>query len=101
MVVVKSNREIENIKKAAEILVEVRKILKDMIKPGLNILKLDEVAEQEILKRNGLPAFKGYENFPNTLCISVNDQVVHGIPCNYILKEFRLSENLSCRKSFA
>lgn len=87
MVVVKSNREIENIRKAAEILVDVRKILKDMIKPGLNILELDKVAESEILKRNGLPAFKGYEDFPNTLCISVNDQVVHGIPCSYILKE--------------
>ena len=71
MVVVKSNREIENIRKAAEILVDVRKILKDMIKPGLNILELDKVAESEILKRNGLPAFKGYEDFPNTLCISV------------------------------
>ena len=58
-----------------------------LIKPGVTTLYLDSVAETYIRDNGGIPAFKGYGGFPNTLCTSVNDEVVHGIPSDYILKE--------------
>jgi methionyl aminopeptidase len=57
------------------------------IKPGVTTLYLDSIAETFIRDNNAVPAFKGYGGFPNTLCTSVNDEVVHGIPSNYKLKE--------------
>jgi methionyl aminopeptidase len=58
-----------------------------LIKPGVTTLYLDKVAESFIRDNGGLPAFKGYGGFPGTLCTSVNDEVVHGFPSDYILKE--------------
>lgn len=58
-----------------------------LIKPGVTTLYLDSVAETYIRDNGGIPAFKGYGGFPNTLCTSVNDEVVHGIPSTYALKE--------------
>jgi methionyl aminopeptidase len=58
-----------------------------LIRPGVTTLYLDKIAETFIHDNGGLPAFKGYGGFPNTLCTSVNDEVVHGIPSKYILKE--------------
>jgi methionyl aminopeptidase len=58
-----------------------------LIKPGVSTLYLDNVAETFIRDNGGLPAFKGYGGFPGTLCTSVNDEVVHGVPSDYILKE--------------
>ena len=57
------------------------------IKPGVTTLYLDGIAEEFIRDHNAVPAFKGYGGFPNTLCTSVNDEVVHGIPSGYCLKE--------------
>jgi len=58
-----------------------------IIKPGVTTLYLDKIAESFIRDNGATPAFKGYGGFPNTLCTSVNDEVVHGIPSTYILKE--------------
>jgi len=58
-----------------------------IIKPGITTLYLDKIAESFIRDNGATPAFKGYGGFPNTLCTSVNDEVVHGIPSSYILKE--------------
>ena len=58
-----------------------------LIKPGITTLYLDKIAESFIRDNGATPAFKGYGGFPNTLCTSVNDEVVHGIPSAYILKE--------------
>ena len=58
-----------------------------IIKPGITTLYLDKIAESFILDNGAIPAFKGYGGFPNTLCTSVNDEVVHGIPSDYILRE--------------
>ena len=58
-----------------------------IIRPGITTLYLDQVAESFIRDNGATPAFKGYGGFPNTLCTSVNDEVVHGIPSNYVLKE--------------
>jgi methionyl aminopeptidase len=61
--------------------------LASLIKPGITTLYLDKIAESFIRDHGATPAFKGYGGFPNTLCTSVNDEVVHGIPSKYILKE--------------
>lgn len=58
-----------------------------LIKPGITTLYLDKIAESFIRDHGATPAFKGYGGFPNTLCTSVNDEVVHGIPSKYVLKE--------------
>jgi methionyl aminopeptidase len=58
-----------------------------IIRPGITTLYLDKVAEAFIRDNGAVPAFKGYGGFPNTLCTSVNDEVVHGIPSDYLLKE--------------
>jgi methionyl aminopeptidase len=58
-----------------------------IIRPGITTLYLDKIAETFIRDNGAVPAFKGYGGFPNTLCTSVNDEVVHGIPSNYILRE--------------
>ena len=58
-----------------------------VIRPGITTLYLDKMAETFILDNGATPAFKGYGGFPNTLCTSVNDEVVHGIPSGYILKD--------------
>ncbi len=61
--------------------------LASLIKPGITTLYLDEIAESFIRDNGATPAFKGYGGFPNTLCTSVNDEVVHGIPSGYVLQE--------------
>jgi methionyl aminopeptidase len=57
------------------------------IKPGVTTLELDRIAEEFIRSHGAVPGFLGYGGFPNTLCVSVNENVVHGIPSNYVLKE--------------
>ncbi len=57
------------------------------IKPGITTLELDKIAEEFIRSHGAVPGFLGYGGFPNTLCVSVNEQVVHGIPSKYVLKE--------------
>jgi methionyl aminopeptidase len=61
--------------------------LASIIIPGITTLYLDKIAESFIRDNGATPAFKGYGGFPNTLCTSVNDEIVHGIPSNYVLKE--------------
>ena len=78
-------KQIEEIKKSrnsAQLVSRTLGLMAREIKPGVNSLYLDKIAEEFILDNNGKPGFKGYNNFPNTLCVSVNDQVVHGIPCS-------------------
>lgn len=88
MIYYKSADEIEKMRRpnsiVAEILIEIPK----MIKPGVCTADLDKFAESIIIKRGARPAFKGYRNYPATLCTSINEQVVHGIPSRkVILKE--------------
>ncbi len=82
MIYYKTNEEIEKIRVSsllvARTLAEVAKI----IRPGITSLELDKIAEEYIRDNGGVPAFKGYNGFPNSLCISPNEQVVHGIPNN-------------------
>ncbi len=87
MIRLKSKREIEIMKKAAKILSQAFGKLRSELRAGITTLELDGIAEKSIRAGGGLPAFKGYRNFPATLCVSVNEEVVHGIPSNRKLKE--------------
>lgn len=80
MIILKSPREIEKMRVSARIVAEVLEILKACIRPGVTTLELNELAELEAKKRKARPAFKGYNGFPYSLCCSVNEQVVHGMP---------------------
>ena len=87
MIIIKSSREIEQLKRSNAIVAEVFEKLKGMIHPGVTTKELDEVAEEYILLKGARPAFKGYRGFPATLCISINEEVVHGIPSQRRLEE--------------
>ena len=88
MINIKSDKEIKIMQKAADILVEVKKIIWDAIVPGVSTYELDKIAEKAFKDRKVIPAFKGYQGFPATCCISINDELIHGIPSkNTILKE--------------
>ena len=87
MITIKSPREIELLRIAGEIPGSTHNYLKPYIKPGITTKELDTLAEEYILSRNATPSFKGYDGFPGTVCISINEEVVHGIPGNRKLKE--------------
>jgi methionyl aminopeptidase len=87
MVIIKSPREIEQLKRSNAMVAEVFEKLRGMIVPGITTQELDQVAEEYILLKGARPAFKGYRGFPATLCISINDEVVHGIPGQRRLEE--------------
>jgi len=86
MIVIKSPREIEQLKRSNAIVAEVFGKLKWMIVPGVSTRELDEVAEDFIRLKGARPAFKGYRGFPASLCTSINEEVVHGIPGQRRLK---------------
>ena len=86
MVSIKSKREIELMKHAGMLVSEMHRFIKPYIKEGITTKELDSLCEKFILERDAYPTFKGFEGFPNALCVSVNDEVVHGIPSNRKLK---------------
>lgn len=87
MINIKSKREIELISIACDKTRETIEYLEEFIKPGITTKKLDKLAEKYILDIGCIPALKNYEGYPSTICASVNDTVVHGIPNDYSLKE--------------
>jgi methionyl aminopeptidase len=87
MIVYKTQEEIELIRQSAQILGKAHAEVAKMIQPGVSTIALDKRAEEFIRDNEGEPSFKGYNNFPASLCISVNDAVVHGIPDKYELRE--------------
>ena len=86
MIILKSPSEIAVMRIAGSILAVVLEELRAMIRPGISLIELDKKAEQKTRAFNALPAFKGYNGFPASLCASMNEEVVHGIPGNRILK---------------
>lgn len=86
MITIKSEKEIELMRHAGYLVSLTHKYLKPFIKPGITTAELDKLAYDFIIKNGGVPTCLGYEGFPATLCTSVNDEVVHGIPSNYKLK---------------
>ncbi len=88
MVILKSLQEIEKIRSAGLIVADALDGIREMVRPGVSTLALDEFAEKFIRTGGGKPAFKGYRGYPKSLCTSVNNQVVHGIPSrDVVLKE--------------
>ena len=87
MISLKSKREIQTIREAAEILRKVFVKVKPEVRAGLTTDDLDKIAETVIRESGGEPAFKGYRGFPKTACISLNEEVVHGIPGKRKLKD--------------
>lgn len=87
MISIKSPREIELMRIAGRIVAETHELLKEAIKPGITTLELDAIAEAYIKKCGAIPAFKDYNGFPSSICSSINEQVVHGIPGPIALKD--------------
>jgi len=88
MIFLKNEEEIERIKAASWVVVEVLERLKEEAKPGVSTWDLDRIAEEVTLKKGAVPAFKGYRDYPASMCFAINHEVVHGIPSKKkILKE--------------
>lgn len=87
MITIKTPEEIKIMQEAGKILANVMEKLQSQVKPGVTTLELDRAAEALILSAGAIPAFKNYNQFPYSLCASVNETVVHGYPSNYILRE--------------
>ena len=88
MIIKKSKAEIEAMKEAGRISAKALREVGSKVAPGVSTLELDQYAEELIRREGGIPAFKGYGGFPASICASVNEQIVHGIPsANVILKE--------------
>ncbi len=86
-IIYKSLEEIELIRESSLLVSKTLREVAKVIKPGINTLFLDKLAYEFIMDHGARPAFLNYGGFPNSLCISPNEQVVHGFPCNYVIKE--------------
>lgn len=87
MIIGKSKKEIEKMRAAGRLAGQVLSHLRNLAEPGVSTLEIDRVAEKMIRDAGALPTFKGYNGFPYSICASVNEQVVHGFPSGYKLKE--------------
>lgn len=87
MITIKTPREIDLMKIAGKIVGDTHNYLKKYIKPGISTKELDELAYKFILSKDATPSFKGYDGYPGSICTSINDEVVHGIPSKRKLKE--------------
>jgi len=87
MIFIKTKEEIEIMGEGGRILARIMQELERAVKPGITTRELDRLAESLIFKYGGKPSFKGHEGFPATLCTSINEEIVHGVPSNRILKE--------------
>jgi len=91
MVIIKTDKEIKQIKKSCQLTANTLQYITEKIKPGLKTIEIDKIAESFILKHGGKPSFKGYgdegNEFPSSVCISINDEIVHGIPGERVLQE--------------
>ena len=79
-VILKSAAEVDAMKEAGRLSAEVLRKVGELVRPGVSTLELDEFVETYIRENGGIPAFKGYQGFPGSICASVNDQIIHGIP---------------------
>jgi len=87
MIFIKTQEEVELIRKSSLLVAKAHAEVAKMIQPGVTTLQLDKRAEEFIRDNGGIPAFKDYNGFPNTLCVSPNEQIVHGIPNNKALED--------------
>jgi len=87
MIKIKTPEEIKIMAEGGKILAQIMKEVEKNVRPGITTKNLDRLAESLIFKSGGKCSFKGYDNFPACLCTSINEQIVHGLPSNRILKE--------------
>ncbi len=87
MVTIKSKTEIEYMKAAGRVTGETLMLLEESVKPGITTLELDRIAEKYIISQGCTPSFKNYGGFPGSVCVSINSEVIHGIPGKRTLKE--------------
>ena len=86
MISIKNEQEIDLMRKSGKITYDLLMSLKDYIKPGMTTKQIDKYAHDFIVSRDAIPSFLGYEGYPASTCISINDMVVHGIPDNTKIK---------------
>jgi methionyl aminopeptidase len=84
MIIIKTQREVEIMRKAGRIVAGAHDLVRRNIKPGMTTYELDKMVEEYIRSCNAIPTFKGYNGFPASICASINEEVVHGIPSSYI-----------------
>lgn len=87
MITIRSADELDRLERASRVVLETLDLLEKAVEPGVTTEELDAIAAREIRRRGARPAFLGYRGFPKTICTSVNDEVVHGIPAKRPLKE--------------
>jgi methionyl aminopeptidase len=87
MVILKQPSEIEKIRESNGIVAEILAELKEKVQEGVTTLELDRISEELVLKKGAKPAFKGYRGYPFSLCVSINEQVIHGLPSQRVLTE--------------
>lgn len=87
MIILKSPEEIEKIAESCRIVADTIKALKLMVKPGLTTIGVERFADAHMRELGGVPAFKGYRGYPASICTSLNDEVIHGIPSKRVLQE--------------
>ena len=86
-IIIKSDEEIAAMRQAGKIAATVLEVLKLQVRPGMKTKELDVIAARELERLGAKPSFKGYQGFPANLCVSVNDEIVHGIPGERVLNE--------------
>jgi len=87
MIILKHPDEVEKLYRANQIVAHLLEVLEEKIEPGITTVDLNRIAEEYIVRQKAKPAFKGYRGYPATLCTSINDRVVHGIPSKEELRE--------------
>jgi methionyl aminopeptidase len=87
MIIGKSKKELDKMRAAGRLVGQVLAHLRTLVKPGVTTMEIDQAAEKMIRDAGALPTFKGYNGFPYSICASVNEQIVHGFPSNYELKQ--------------
>ena len=83
---IKSEKELATMRQAGRITAHILKIMADQLKPGMKTKELDTIAERELKRLGAKSSFKGYRGYPATVCVSINDEIVHGIPGDRVMK---------------
>ena len=86
-ITIKSAREIELMRRAGRVVAITKALLSEALRPGVTTAELDRMAEAEIRRQGAVPSFKGYRGFPATICVSFNEEIVHGIPSNRVVRD--------------
>lgn len=87
MIICKSDAELELMREAGRIVAETHRLMAKAVEPGITTLELDRIAEKYIRSQGAIPSFKGYKGFPGSICVSVNEELVHGFPSKRKLQE--------------